>query len=31
VFDGTLFDPAGHAVAPISDAERGARILAEAP
>jgi hypothetical protein len=31
VFDGTLFDPAGNAVAPISGTERGARILAEAP
>jgi len=31
VFDGTLFDPAGHAVAPISGTERGTRIVAEAP
>jgi hypothetical protein len=31
VFDGTLFDPAGNALTPISGTERGSRIVAEAP
>jgi hypothetical protein len=31
VFDGTLFDPAGNALAPLSGTERGTRIVAEAP